>query len=206
MGPLPTAPGASPYRTKGLTYRATTSHTERTVKGGMSALCAALPPELGRFAAQPFLAGSWYDFLPVVPICERAAELAGIELADWLRAASRAAAEEQANGLYRFLLSLVSDESIALWIPRLTERYFDFGVLKSELVAPGHVRLIRTGTPAYALEWYRVCGPEYVIAAIEIARAKRGRVRITSRVIASERDASSGLDVVSVQFDCFVHE
>lgn len=204
MPPPTSAPRESAFRTKGLTYRALLAHIERTVPGGLAAVSAALDRERATFAAQPFLATGWYDFLQVVPLSEAGARLAGQEIEPWLRAASRAAAEEQANGLYRFLLSLVSDESIAMWIPRLTERYFDFGTLETTRVAPGHVRMLRTGTPALCVEWYRVVGPEYVITAIDLARKGTASTHVTSKVVATRRDARAQMDVVDIQFECFV--
>jgi hypothetical protein len=204
MRPPPVAPGTSPYRAKGLMYRALTTYADATVPGGWQAVVASLPADLARFAAQPFLAGGWYDFLPVVSLTVRAAELAGTPHDAWLTAASRAAAAEQARGLYRFLLSFVSDEKIALWMPQLTARYFDFGTLRAERVSPGHVRTVRVGTPAFCAHWYRVCGAEYVLAAIDLARGTTGSARVASRVTATERDPASGLPVVTIEFDCWL--
>ncbi|MDQ3031257.1 MAG: hypothetical protein M3Y87_02495 [Myxococcota bacterium] len=192
----------SRFRTKGLTYRAIVAHAERSIRGGMGTLRSTLDGPLATFCEQPFLAGSWYDFLPVVPLSTRAAELAGIELDSWLRAASRAAAEEQAHGLYRFLLSFASAESIALWIPQLTARYFDFGSIHCEKVGPGHVRMRREGTPAVCVPWYRVVAPEYVLAAIDLSRKTRHSAEITSTIAANRRDPASGLDIVTIDFDC----
>jgi hypothetical protein len=202
MPPLP--PGTSPCRTKGLTYRALAAHAEATVPGGWRAVVDSLPSELGSFAAQPFLVGGWYDFLPVLPLAACASELAGAPHDAWLSAAARAAATGQARGIYRFLPSLVSDEKIALWMLQLASRYFEFGTTVAERVRPGHVRVIRSGTPAFCAHWYRLCSTEYVLAAIDLARGRPGAARIASRITRTDRDAVSRLPVVTVEFDCFL--
>jgi len=199
---IPIAPGKSPFRTKGLTYRAVIDQIERTVPAGLEALCETLEPALREFAAQPFLASSWYDLLPVVPISEAGARAAGQLLTPWLTEAAQKTAVEQSGGVYRFLLGLVSAETIALYVPRLTSRYFDFGSIETRRDSEHVVRLLRRGTPSYCVPWYRITGPEYVRAVMEHARGDRGPVTITSRVVGTHICPVTKLELSDIEFIC----
>src|SRR5690349_4733816 len=73
---VPFAPGESPFRGKGVTYRNFVDYVEEHLPGGRERLLAAIAdPALRAFAAQRFLAGTFYDQMPMIPIFETTAAL-----------------------------------------------------------------------------------------------------------------------------------
>lgn len=194
------APGASPLHVKGVLYRATQEYFRDQVQGGLESLYAELAgePEILEFIQQPFLAGSWYDVLPVATLIHAEARAMRLPLASYLRVRARYQAESDIHGVYRFLLKLVSPDSVAMRLPRLMAQMLDFGTTESKLVEPGHAELTMRGFPAALTDWYTFGFNVYADVAIRLAGAKKVTVTIHPSQPEPSRD---GIPMVTINME-----
>lgn len=122
--------GSSPFHTKGLVFQGAREIFDKTVRGGTESVLAAVHREdgaLGRYLEGPFAAGSWYDALPLVPLFATAARLRGVTPGKLTRELGAHLARRDLRGVYRAILQAGSLDAVAVRLPELTVRYFDFG-------------------------------------------------------------------------------
>jgi hypothetical protein len=175
---LPFAPGASPFRLKGIAYRGHIEYANQFVPGGANAVNAAFRnPALRPFFEQPFLAASWYDALPILSAWQVCARVLNQPAIEFLKVRTRHQAQQDINGVYRLILKLASAETVALRIPRVVGKYFDFGTSDAEVIRPGLVRLSQTGIPMLMAPWFTIVADTYLQVALEIAGATGVHVR-----------------------------
>ncbi len=175
---LPFAAGTSPFHLKGIAYRGHVEYANQFIPGGARAVNAAFKDRaLSTFFEQPFLAASWYDALPIVPVWYVCARLAGQLPNDFLKARTRHQANQDIHGAYRLILNLASAEEVALRVPRVVGKYLDFGATDARVVRRNAVRLEQTGIPQYMATWFTIVGDTFLHVALEIAGAKQVRVR-----------------------------
>ncbi len=200
---LPFAPGTSPFRLKGIAYRGHIEYANKFVPGGTAAVNAAFRnPLLAPFFEQQFLAASWYDALPILPVWHVCARLANQPAIDFLKRRTRHQAEGDINGVYKLILKLASAETVALRIPRVVGKYFDFGSTNAEVVRPGMVRLTQTGIPTLMSQWFAIVGDTFLQVALEIAGAKGISVRRKPIALTGEvQGMHVGTIVADVEFD-----
>lgn len=172
----PFAPGGSPFRMKGLAYRALYQFVEREIEGGRDAFVASLPRSHRTFARQPFMAASWYDLAPVVAMNETAASMMRMDVDTFMRVRGEAQAEEDLGGVYSWLLKIASPGAVVGGFPRLTTRYFDWGGVEVEKLADAHVRIWRLGVPDYFAHWYVAVSVPFMTYAIQKAGGKGVRI------------------------------
>ncbi|MEC7522771.1 MAG: hypothetical protein VYE22_22975 [Myxococcota bacterium] len=173
MSSWPFAPGESPFRMKGIAYRAFLKFIEEELPGGKEAFLQQLEdPALREFASQAFLAASWYDVGPVVAMNEVVAGIRGEPMEAFLRQRGRAHAEEDLSGVYAWLLRLATPAAVAKGLPRLVQRYFDWGETLAEDVGPGHVRVVRSGIPDHLAQWLDSVSLPYIEYALEKTGAR----------------------------------
>jgi hypothetical protein len=176
---LPFAAGASPFRIKGTAYRGHLEWAEAQVPGGQAAIVALVrDPALRYWLSQPFMAASWYDCLPMLPLGAAAARLMGMPLDDFLRYRTRLQAESDMRGVYKVLLQFVTVEALALRIPRIVATYYDFGGADSRVVAPGHVEAVRRGVPEVFLPWHNPVSETYMETVVRLGGGKNPSVRV----------------------------
>jgi hypothetical protein len=193
---LPFAPGLSPFHIKGIAYRGHLEYVAKHVPGGAEAVNAVFRNKALRFFyEQPFLAATWYDALPMVPLWYACAAVLKRPRVEFLRARTRHQAEQDIHGVYRIILKIASAEQVALRIPRVVGKYFDFGTTSAHVVAPGTVRLEQKSVPAFLAPWLGIVGDTYVQVALEIAGAQRIHTR---RDPIAER-ASRGASLVDLR-------
>jgi hypothetical protein len=196
---LPFAPGTSPFHLKGIAYRGHVEYTNRFIRGGARAVIASFRnPALAAFFDQPFLAATWYDALPILSVWYATARLLNQPPIDFLRTRTRHQAEEDIHGAYRLILNLASAEAVLLRVPRVVGKYFDFGATESHVLRPGVVRFCQTGVPLLMAPWFAIVGETYVRVALEIAGAKRARVR---RAPAEPSGEAYGMALVSLAME-----
>jgi hypothetical protein len=170
---LPVPAGTSPFHIKGLSYRNVIARYAQAVPGGIAAIQARCEDEtLARFIAQPFLAGSWYDVLPFVPLTEIAAQLRGLPYDQTVRGGARIQAEQDVHGIHKVLLRLASPDMLSSRIPRLVGQYTDFCKVTLERSERGR----RVGTlaniPEMLTRWYAAVSSGYLDFALGASGAR----------------------------------
>lgn len=175
-GPLPFAPGESPFRIKGNVYRGFLAYVAELVPGGVEALRAAFRDRrLATFLGERFLASSWYDVFPLVSSVHVSARLSALAFDEFLRRRSRAQAERDLGGIYRLLLRFSSPENLVSRYAALQQQYFDFGLTTARLVAPRRALLERRQLPAMLFDWMRVAQETVALYAVGATGAKNVR-------------------------------
>jgi hypothetical protein len=175
---LPFAPGASPFRLKGIVYRGHAEYAAEHIPGGETAVNAAFKDaRLRTFMQQRFLASSWYDALPIVPVWHASARVLQQPAVDFLRVRTRHQALQDIHGVYRLALKVASPEQVAMRLPRIVLQYFDFGKAQSRVVRPGVVHFENSGVPALMAPWFAVVAETYVGVALELSGAKTFAIR-----------------------------
>lgn len=170
---LPCAIGASPFRIKGMAYRQTWESCA-DLPGGPAAVAARLPGgEAGAFLQQTFLAGGWYDVLPMIWLDAAKAEVAGLAYERSLAQQSARHARATLGGIYQAFLRLISAGMTASVLPRMMQTYYDFGELTTSHAAPDHVSVVVRGIPLLIADWYMICSGAFVTEALSLGGAHR---------------------------------
>jgi hypothetical protein len=196
---LPFAPGMSPFHIKGIAYRGHIEYVEKHIPGGAAAVNRVFRNSALRFFfEQPFLAASWYDVLPIVPLWYACADVLGRPRLEFLRTRTRHQAEQDIHGVYRMILKLASPQSVAERIQRVVGKYFDFGTTDAKLIEPGLVRYVQKGVPAFLAPWFGIVGETFVQVALEIAGTNKCQVR---RAPPATTGTAHGVPLVSLSVD-----
>lgn len=172
----PFAPGKSPFRVKGVVYRNFVAYVAEAVDGGLDQLVTLLDePELRTFTQQPFLASSFYDALPSMPLCEAAAKALHRPFAQFVREFSAYAAERDTKGIYRLLLKLVSPDMVMERTPAAAKQYFDFVEVTVDKSGPKSFRTMVRGVPRFLAPFYMTVTEAFLSQALRLAGAKEPR-------------------------------
>jgi hypothetical protein len=195
----PYAPGESPFHVRGAVYRAALEHAERNVTGGLRRVHDACPDRaLASFMAQGFDSNGWYDVLPMSPLSDVIASVMGVDTQRYLHERTREHAERDLVGFYRLLIRAVSARTVALFLPKLTSRYYDWGGIEARLRGPRRVETVRSGVPEPLVPWYATVACSFAATALEIAGAPGPRVTLK----ASKPDGvTQGVATYSQVFD-----
>ncbi len=171
-------PGTSPFRQKGTAYLGDFEVLNTLVPGGMPAILKAIPDDATRaFLAKPFHAGEWYDVLPNLQMQKAAAKLRGVSFTAHQRDIGRWQAEHSFRGLYRALLTLVlSNENVALWGPRISAIYHQFGKFETKPAGPRAVEGVRRGVPEGVVQWLMVTSGAFCERVLEFGGAREPRM------------------------------
>jgi hypothetical protein len=173
--PLP----SSPFHVKGVIYQGTQLFFAERVRDGMTALFHELrDDDLAAFMQQKFLAGGWYDVMPIAQLVKCEARAMRLSVPQYLRLRTRYQAEKDIGTLYRFLLKLVSHEQVALRVPRIIGQLFDFGTTETSSAGPGHVELRMRGWPAALSDWCTTAFHVYVETAMRLSGVDEPRIEI----------------------------
>ncbi len=201
---LPVPAGTSPFHVKGLAYRGFEAYVKRNVGGGMERIRADLgDPALREFLMQPFMAGSWYDVLPVVPLASAIAALERSSLEDFVRRSARRQALYDAQNVHRRFFQGYPPSSLVWKLPRFFMQYTDFGGAEvadgGELTGPetGQAAVLRTGVPAFILPWFLPMNEAYIETILEVMGSERPRAK--GQVLPKDGEVA-GLPTVTVRF------
>lgn len=165
--PLPIPAGTSKFRMKGVLYRGVVLGIEHRIPGGLDAFAAGLADaSLRAFVRQSFLASSFYDALPMLPLMQALAAAANVPFERFVVESGAAQARMDAKGVYRTMLQSDSTD-FAARVSRWSQRHYDFGQAVVEAVRPGNLILHRSGYPTYMLPWFVSSSAEYMA---EVAR------------------------------------
>ncbi|MCC6873837.1 MAG: hypothetical protein IT378_05940 [Sandaracinaceae bacterium] len=176
MPPTSTLPPRA-FRTKGLAYRNVLAFLDLRLGGRERLLESFEEPGLRAFFAQPFLAASWYDTVPIGALCEAGAKHCGVSVPDFIREHTRNQAREDLGGVYRVILKVFTPELALRALIKVTERYYDFGTTEIVELHAGRAVTVRTDLPDAIFDWYAIVADEYTRAVLEHAGAKDIRVR-----------------------------
>jgi hypothetical protein len=202
--PFPSEPGqqaAAPFRTKGLVFQGACDFYDRFIPGGTRAVIASAArsnpslPGLERSLSQSFVAGGWYDVLPILPMSRAAAFLGGLTHLRLLRDNAAWLARRDLHGVYKVVLQLASVEMVAMRLPRLSMRYFDFGSSSGKMSGPKQMTSQRTGIPRSMGDWFVHCTEGFVPVALTLAGAQDVRVRCVTAPTPARRGGQELVDI-----------
>ncbi len=158
----------APFRIKGVGYRGHMEYVAQHLKGGLPAMNAALADDQMRvFFAQPFLAGGWYDVMPLAHAGDVCARLAGVPLDTFLRTRVRHQVQLDLGSVYGFLARFATRGLIARGVSDLLVRYFDFLQVVSHQTLPDRVETHITGAPEPIVDWLGVLMVAYAEGVFE---------------------------------------
>jgi hypothetical protein len=195
---IPSTPGSSPFRMKGDSYNAATLFLNGRVPGGFPAIVSAMSPEMQIFFKQSFRPGDWYDVIPNPYMHTIAARLRGIPFRTHIRDNGTWHAEHAMRGPLRALLQVLSHETVAKWLPRISATYHDFGKCETQPIGAGRVRGVRTGMPRPLVPWYTTLSAAFCEKALSIGGANNPRMLFGT---AEPEGSRGGHDIYSLHFD-----
>jgi hypothetical protein len=170
--------GDSPFHCKGVNYRNLIAYLDANLKDGHAPFIAGLrDPELRTYLSQPFLAGSWYDALPMVPLAPEVARALHVSTLQYGRELARFGVQRDAKGVYKLLLKLSSPESLLERSTHTARQYFDFVTSEFEKLGPREYRLRHRGVPALAAPFYMSITEGFVDMGLGMAGARDVRQR-----------------------------
>ncbi|MCR9160590.1 MAG: hypothetical protein ACE37F_21245 [Nannocystaceae bacterium] len=166
--------GKSPFRVKGVLYRATRSYFETNVTGGYEALLAVLePPALRAFMEQPHIASKRYDVMPVPSLIAYEARVVNTSLEAYLVERTRWQAKQDLRGVYRVLLKVIRPGLIIRRLPRLLTQLFDFPTVDVDVRGENELIATFSGVPQPLEVWLSIGFSVYTKCAMEAAGAWR---------------------------------
>jgi hypothetical protein len=195
----PFSPGSGPFRIKGWGYQGDVRFYDEHVPGGAEAVAHAVrDPAVGAFLLRKFEPDAWYDVVPKLYQAQAAAKLRGISYEKQCAEASRWHAQDKFSGIYRPLLRVASSEMLAVWIPRLSSSFYDFGSTESRVVGPKVVKVTRYGVPRVAVLWWAHAASSYFEYVIGATGARHPHVRWHPTLPDGER---MGMELVKMPFE-----
>lgn len=195
---IPIAPGTSPFRMKGDSYNAAMLFLNSRVPGGFPAVVAQMSPELQAFFKQSFRPSDWYDVVPNPYMHTIAAKLRGIAFREHILDNGSWHADHAMRGPLRALLRVLSHESVALWLPRISATYHDFGKCETKPIGAGKIRGVRTGMPRPLVPWYTVLSSAFCEKALMLGGAKNPKMLFGN---AQPEGTRGGQDIYSLHFE-----
>jgi hypothetical protein len=195
---LPLPPGTSPFGVKGHVYSAFFRFCDESVPGGAEGAIAALQdPRLRDFLRQQFLAGSFYDIMPILPVAASAALRAGEPLVQFMRRLGAHRADHDIRGIYKWALKLSTPEKTVIRSPRLAMQYFNFGTVSSRITARHRCETVRTGVPGRAAHWYAATVEGFTPKVLAMAGASDARTRT---IVEGPDGSRAGIETVTIRF------
>ncbi len=197
----PFTPGSSPFRIKGWGYEGDVRFYEEFVPGGAAGIIRLVhekDPAMASFLGRKFTPDGWYDVIPKLYQSQAAARLRGLEYQVHCRELSRWHAQDKFSGIYRPLLKVVSSEMLAVWIPRLSSTFYDFGSTESRVAGAKLVRVTRFGMPRVTVQWWAAAATGYFEYVLLTAGARHPQIRWLPTEPDGER---LGMDLVKMPFE-----
>jgi hypothetical protein len=165
----PVPPGQSPFHIRGTGYLGHLDWVDREFPGGRAAFLGKLSPSMRAFFAQTFLAISMFDFLPLASAGRVCARVLGMSFVDFIEMRSRHQAELDIRGVYRMLLKMTSPRLVAMKLPTIMTKYFDFGAVRIVADEARCVHFEMESVPQILVEWFLGCYTGYVEVVVGAA-------------------------------------
>ncbi|HMY17692.1 MAG TPA: hypothetical protein PKA58_15320 [Polyangium sp.] len=201
---LPLRPGEGPFQVKGVAHRGLLHYCQQRIDGGIRAFAAALPNHALRdFFEQPFLAGSFYDMLPLAAGSAVAAELTRTPLETFGQQQGRAQAVHDVKHAYRALLQGRTADDFHLRLRPLASRYYNFGewdVLRHE---PYRLRVTGRGIPSWLMAWFTPMLSGYFAGLVAAMGKPHSQVVVAS---ARREGTAAGLSLSNLDLDILLRD
>jgi len=171
---------ASSFRAKGLVFHGAREFYDLSVPGGWAAVvehAERAQPSLASFLRAPIVAGGWYDVMPILPLSRSAAALRNVWHGRLVRENAAWLARRDLAGVYRFMMRLASTEMVAMRLPALSMRYFDFGQADATMIGHRILESNRRGIPLELLEWFQWVVEGFTPVALAMTGAHDVKVR-----------------------------
>ncbi len=177
-GPLPCAPGKSPFHIKGEFYRqmtGTVAHYDERTKG---AVTRGLRREgLDAFMAQKFLASSLYDVLPLPRIFTVVAEALDVDVRELTGKLGKNAIELSMKGIYQSLFARLTPQNFSERFASIIPHIYDFAPAVVTRDADGQGgTMVRDGMPLCVSEWWSLVTIPFVEVPLTANGAKEIRI------------------------------
>ncbi len=188
--------GTSPFHARGSVYREEIALADRLLEKvgqprSLDFVKKHGDPALDAFLAQRFSASEWYDIVPVLYFAAIVARGRGVAFTQHVRDSALAHAENALTGFTSIVLKLVSNESVATWLPRISGWYHDFGTTETKVIGPRHVRGVRTGLPALYVQPWAITAMHFAEHVLGRAGAKEPRAHALEAQPDGTRDGSA---------------
>jgi hypothetical protein len=195
---LPCPPGASPFHIKGIAYRGLVQLIERRIDGGLAALEGHLHDErIAPFLSQPFLAASWYDVMPMLPVSAAIAQVLGKPIEILASEQGAQQARHDVETVYRGLFESLDFDNVATKLTRFGRQYYDFGDCVGTLVSPGHAEIQRRGLPEFILRWFSPMDAAYGEQILRMKGATFVEAVVQPAIPAGVREGFPVMDLVT---------
>jgi hypothetical protein len=195
----PFAFGQSPFHVRGAIFKVEIARAEKVVPGGLAAITARIgDPQLDAFLQRPISPAGWYDVQPLAYVGHTAAKLLRISFDQYARELGIDHARVAFDGFSGVVLRVLSHETLAMWLPRISAWFHDFGDVQTASTSPGLVRGVRTGVPRFLVHAWAITACEFAEEMLRRAGAKSPRVH----TLAPEADGSrEGHDTFRIPFE-----
>jgi hypothetical protein len=196
---LPLRPGEGPFQIKGLAHRGLLQYCQQRVDGGIRAFSAALPSiALREFFSQPFLAGSYYDLLPLAAASAIVADMTRVSLEVFAQQQGRAQAMHDVQNAYRALLQGRTSDDFHLRLRPLASRYYNFGEWDVQRDEAHRLRISCRGIPSWLMAWFAPMISGYFAGLVAAMGKPHSQV-----VVASTRreGMAAGLSLTNLELD-----
>jgi hypothetical protein len=187
---------------RGVVYRDSLAMAERLLSPRGLTVAELLRQQgdaaLEAFLGQRFSATDWYDIYPSIHLAPIVARACGMSIAQHMRASAVQHAEWALGGFTSIILRLLSNETVASWIPRISAWYHDFGRVETRVVGERQVRGTRSGLPIFTVQGWSVVGMHFTEHVLTHAGAKAPRTHLLGAEPDGER---AGCPLYRVTFD-----
>ncbi len=195
----PFTAGSGPFRIKGWGYEGDVRYYNEFVPGGAAAVAAAVKDKaIAAFLLRKFEPDGWYDLVPKLYHAQAAAKLRGISYTTHCHDVSRWHAQDKFSGIYRPLLRVANPEMLAVWIPRMSSSFYDFGSVESRVISSKLVRVTRFGVPRVGVQWWAAAATGYFEYVLAATGARHPHVRWLPTEVEGER---LGMELVTMPFE-----
>jgi hypothetical protein len=184
---LPFPVGEAPFRIKGNAYRGHLDFVDQELPGGRKAQAEAfraLHPVHGEqwvtYFEQTFLSSGWYDAYPLAVAGIACGRVLGESFLEFAYRRTELQARADIRGVYKFLLKFVSARQIAMRVPGLVARYFDFGEVHSRAEDATTIHTELSAIPTDLWPWISSLVSAYISTVIEITGKAAPRVEVGS--------------------------
>lgn len=194
---VPLRPGEGPFQIKGLAHRGLLQYCQKRVDGGIRSFSAALPSNALRdFFAQPFLAGSFYDLLPLAAGSAVVADMTRTPLETFGQHQGRAQAIHDVQNAYRALLQGRTADDFHLRLRPLASRYYNFGEWDVVRDDSNRLRITAKGVPAWLMPWFAPMLSGYFAGLVAAMGKPHSQVNV-----GSQRREGNAAGLVLTNFD-----